>query len=63
VNAQSKVDDFASTTWASTRGSDIIPGYCCHGATAQTAASLYGTNCTTSPSSANAHLDTVSNLA
>lgn len=58
VNAQSKVDDFASTTWASTRGSDIIPGYCCHGATAQTASSLYGTNCTTSPTSSNAHVDT-----
>ncbi|XP_052061292.1 tetraspanin-9-like [Mytilus californianus] len=59
VNTQSSVDDFSTTTWASTtRGTDVIPGWCCKEAKIDTASSLYGTNCTITPTSSNSYYET-----
>ncbi|XP_071171979.1 tetraspanin-18-like [Mytilus edulis] len=59
VNTQSSVDDFSTSTWASaTRGTDVIPGWCCKEATIDTASSLYGTNCTITPTSSNSYIET-----
>ncbi|XP_076109328.1 tetraspanin-18-like [Mytilus galloprovincialis] len=59
VNTQSSVDDFSTSTWASTtRGNDVIPGWCCKEATIDTASSLYGTNCTITPTSSNSYIET-----
>ncbi|XP_063443401.1 tetraspanin-18-like [Mytilus trossulus] len=59
VNTQSSVDDFTTTTWASTtRGTDVIPGWCCKEATIDTASSLYGTNCTITPTTSNSYIGT-----
>ncbi|XP_022326513.2 uncharacterized protein LOC111126287 isoform X1 [Crassostrea virginica] len=55
VNKQSLVDDFQSTAWS--RGSDVIPGYCCREATLSTASSLNGTSCTTAPTAQNAYMN------
>ncbi|XP_061188134.1 tetraspanin-9-like [Saccostrea echinata] len=55
VNKQSRVDDFQSTAWS--RGSDVIPGYCCREATLLTAANLNGTACTTNPTAQNAYVE------
>lgn len=55
VNKQSVVDDFQSTAWS--RGSDVIPGYCCREATLTTAATLNGTSCTITPTAQNAYMN------
>ncbi|XP_062594653.1 tetraspanin-9-like [Saccostrea cucullata] len=55
VNKQSRVDDFQSTAWS--RGSDVIPGYCCREATLLTASTLNGTACTTNPTYQNAYVE------
>ncbi|XP_048778891.1 tetraspanin-9-like [Ostrea edulis] len=55
VNKQSVVDDFQSTAWS--RGSDVIPGYCCKEATLTTASKLNGTTCTTNPTPQNAYIN------
>ncbi|CAC5393158.1 TSPAN18 [Mytilus coruscus] len=55
VNKQSETDDFSMSIWNSTRGSQIIPGYCCKGADYLSGLLLAGKECTTNPTSLNSY--------
>lgn len=58
VNAQSEMDDFLVSKWnTSTRGNQIVPAFCCRGATAATVLEYDATNCTTSPTSTTAYIN------
>ncbi|XP_052061894.1 tetraspanin-18-like [Mytilus californianus] len=55
VNKQSETDDFSMSIWNSTRGSQIIPGYCCKEADYLSGLLLAGKECTTNPTSLNSY--------
>ncbi|XP_076113378.1 uncharacterized protein LOC143081028 [Mytilus galloprovincialis] len=60
VNRQSETDDFSMSVWNSTRGSQLIPGYCCKGADYISGILLAGKECTTNPTSLNSFFFEVS---
>lgn len=54
------MDDFLVSKWnTSTRGNQIVPAFCCRGATAATVLEYDTTNCTTSPTSTTAYINMV----
>ena len=54
------MDDFLETKWnTSSRGNQIIPGYCCKDATTITGMNYFSTNCTTSATPATAYINKV----
>ncbi|KAL5019787.1 hypothetical protein ScPMuIL_002679 [Solemya velum] len=57
VNRISKYNDFTSSIWWSSRGSQEIPPSCCVGATSSNLAAYVNTNCTISPTPSNSHID------